>query len=135
MGDANKPTELHPSGGSSARPPHPTDPGASQSSIANVHILSGSGMTLWCDPSTMLGSLVGCSLRLDPDRPVIIGRQEGSEIPYLDPSYRATPLLPETGKSILRSGGKGEDAYVSRGHFMLRACSGGILFVTGVPQR
>jgi hypothetical protein len=35
----------------------------------------------------------------------------------------------------MRSGGHGDDIYVSRGHFMLRAASRGIILVNGVPRR
>src|SRR5262249_44196990 len=66
------------------------------------------------------------------DRPAIIGRAEGYEVPYLDPAYRPTTVVPGTGQSVL---GKGEqDIYVSRGHFMLRPAAGGLLLVKGAPR-
>ncbi|HSQ55188.1 MAG TPA: hypothetical protein VLM40_05530, partial [Gemmata sp.] len=53
-------------------------------------------------------------LSLDPGRLVVIGRARGYEVPYLDPTYQATPLVPETGQSVLSRDGRGDDVYVSR---------------------
>ena len=55
-------------------------------------------------------------------------------MPYLDPAYRPTTVVPGTGQSVLGAGAEA-DNWVSRGHFMLRADVGGILFVNGVPKR
>ena len=74
-------------------------------------------------------------LLLHPDRPVVIGRQQGGEVPYLDPSYVSTPILPDTSRSILTQAGAVNDTWVSRGHFMLRASSEGIVLLNGVPRR
>jgi hypothetical protein len=73
-------------------------------------------------------------MQLAPDRPVIVGRQEGRRIEYLDPSYRPTQLVPDTGQSVLLCGGGGDDVYVSRGHFMLRGVAGGVVLTNGVPR-
>ena len=43
--------------------------------------------------------------------------------------------MPGTGQCVLHSGGDDRDQRVSRGHFMLKAAHGGILFVNGVPRR
>jgi hypothetical protein len=43
-------------------------------------------------------------------------------------------MVPDTGQTVLCSGGEASDIYVSRGHFMLRAASGGIVLVNGVPR-
>jgi hypothetical protein len=74
-------------------------------------------------------------LQIHPDRPVIVGRQQGGETPYLDPFYQPTPILPESGRTILRRSGGGEDRYVSRAHFMLRSHARGVVLVNGVPRR
>jgi hypothetical protein len=74
-------------------------------------------------------------LQIEPDRPLIIGRAEGGQVPYLDPAYRPTTVLPGTGQTVLQHGGEGADVVVSRGHFMIRAAAGGLLLVNGVPRR
>lgn len=65
---------------------------------------------------------------------MIVGRQEGRRIEYLDPAYRPTRVVPETGQTVLMSGGEGDDVYVSRGHFMLRGVAGGVVLTNGVPR-
>lgn len=65
---------------------------------------------------------------------MIVGRQEGRKLDYLDPAYRPTQVVPDTGQSVLLSEGKGDDIYVSRGHFMLRGAAGGVVFTNGVPR-
>jgi hypothetical protein len=104
-------------------------------SAGSLSVLSGGAVTLWGLPGSDPDTQPEPELQLSPDRPVIIGRFEGREVPYLDPAYRPTTVMPGTGQSILRSGGQGQDISVSRGHFMLRATTGGILFVNGVPRR
>jgi hypothetical protein len=73
-------------------------------------------------------------LRLAPDCPVVIGRQESGLPSYLDPSYRPTRIMPSTGQAIVKSGSGGKDVYVSRAHFMLRGHAGGITLTNGVPK-
>jgi hypothetical protein len=73
-------------------------------------------------------------LQLDPDRPVVIGRQEEGIPPYLDPAYQSTRLVPGTGQSVVQSSSQGRDVYVSRAHFMLRGNAHGILLTNGVPR-
>jgi hypothetical protein len=65
---------------------------------------------------------------------VIVGRQEGRRVHYLDPAYLPTQVVPETGQSVLLSGGQGDDVYVSRGHFMLRGVAAGVVLTNGVPR-
>src|SRR5262245_48466054 len=101
-------------------------------SSGSVAILGGGGLTAWATEGCV--DTAG-ELQLTPDRPVIIGRQEGGEIEYLDPAYRPTQVVPETGQSVVTEPGHGADTYVSRGHFMLRGSAGGILLVNGVPRR
>ena len=100
----------------------------------SVSVHPGSGLTLWHGSELDVDTSPQCKLRLSPDRPAIIGRFEGKEVHYLDPSYRATRLVPGTGQNIMRWDGHGIDQCVSRAHFMLRAASRGVLIVNGVPQ-
>ena len=104
-------------------------------SAGSLSVLSGRGVTLWGTSAKGPDTQPEPELQLAPDRPVIIGRFEGRDVPYLDPAYLPTTVMPGTGQSILRSGGQGQDISVSRGHFMLRATAGGILLVNGVPRR
>jgi hypothetical protein len=104
-------------------------------SLCSVSVPRGtSSVTLWCGLDLEADTSPQCRLRLAPDRPAIIGRAEGHPIWYLDPTYQATRLVPGTGQNVLRSGGNGQDMFVSRGHFMLRAASRGVLLVNGVPR-
>jgi len=112
----------------------PETPDAGPISHCGIAVASGSGVTLWHGRDLEAGTCRERKLQLSPDRPAIIGRSEGHEISYLDPSYRATRLVPGTGQNIMRSGGDGSDLYVSRGHFMLRAAGRGVLLVNGVPR-
>ena len=106
-------------------------------SLGSLSVLSGECLTVWgAGPASGDTDLEReCALRLEPDRPAIVGRAEGSEVPYLDPAYRPTTVLPGTARTVLHSGGHGRDLCLSRGHFMLRATPAGILLVNGVPRR
>jgi hypothetical protein len=97
----------------------------------------GGGVTLWSDAgATHAGQTASqTQLLLHPDRPVVIGRQQGGEVPYLDPHYVPTHILPDTGRSVLTEAGHGKDRTVSRGHFLLRADLEGIVLLNGVPRR
>jgi hypothetical protein len=113
------------------RPGVESDTGAS--SVCVLTSLSGAPVTLWSAeadtaPTTRL------RLEIAPDRPVVVGRARRSDVPYLDPAYRPTPVVPGGG-SILRHDGHGSDVTVSRGHFTLRQVAGGVLLVNGVPRR
>lgn len=111
-------------------PPHERKFG--HDSIAEISVTGGS-VTLWgLETSEETGPKV--SLRLDPSAPIIVGRQEGGQIPYMDPAYQSTQIGPD-GQSVLTSFGHGRDVCVSRGHFMLRSSPHGVLFVNGVPKR
>ena len=114
--------------------PADTDP----SSLCTIVSDGGPGLTIWSVPGVRTSTETSrqVRLRLSPDAPVIIGRQDGGEIEYLDPRYIPSPIMPGSGRTILQRDGKHEDVYVSRGHFMLRgAGAGGVLFVNGVPRR
>jgi hypothetical protein len=115
----------------------PSDDSWNSPSHASLTIEGSRCLTLWSPPGSVSESASPASLQLQihPDRPVIVGRQQGGETPYLDPLYQPTPMLPKSGRTILRRSGKGEDRYVSRGHFMLRSHSCGVVLVNGVPKR
>ena len=73
-------------------------------------------------------------VQLQPDQSVVIGRQEGGRIEYLDPSYCPTQMLPNSSERVVATEARGNDKFVSRGHFLLRGAVTGILFVNGVPR-
>jgi hypothetical protein len=104
-------------------------------SFGTFETISGdTGLSIWynrdaTDPDTA----AKVRLRLAPDRPAVIGRQDRGIPPYLDPGYRSTSVVPGTGQSVVRSVSEGQDVYVSRAHFMLRGNAGGIVLTNGVP--
>ena len=103
-------------------------------SSASLCALGGSSLTLWSSGDTADGKAEGeVTTQLHPDRPAVIGRQEGGETPYLDPRYRPTQIVSPSSGSVLAGGEP--DRWVSRGHFMLRASPCGVLLVNGVPRR
>jgi hypothetical protein len=104
-------------------------------SSGGISVLSGSPLTAWSSLGLTARSQTEYAIRLMPGSPVVVGRQEGSLPPYLDPAYRPTRIVPGTGQAVLHSGGYGTDIRVSRAHFMLQGVSHGILFVNGVPRR
>src|SRR6187401_1020836 len=106
----------------------------SSSSSCDFSILSGPSITIWMAGNAGQETRNDLKLVIAPDRPVIIGRAEGNPVPYLDPSYHATTMLPGSGSTILRSDDQELNNRVSRAHFMLRAIPGGILIVNGVPK-
>ena len=81
------------------------------------------------------GSRPVLELFLQPGQSAVIGRANGCEVPYLDPAYRPTSLVPGSGETILLREGDRRNLFVSRGHFTLCAHSAGILLINGVPQR
>lgn len=109
-------------------------------SSCHVSLLEGPPISVWVCPKTAVASdtivreLPGLALSLAPDRLVVVGRSSGTHaVPYLDPAYRATPVVPDTGQSVLRGDGE-RDNRVSRAHFTLRGAAGGIVFTNGVPR-
>jgi hypothetical protein len=109
----------------------PELPEAAVISLCSLAVARGSSLTLWHGLDQQVDTTPERQLQLSPDRPAIIGRSEGHEVHYMDPSYRATRLVPGTGQNIMHSGGDGSDMFVSRGHFMLRASGRGVLLVKG----
>lgn len=101
--------------------------------LCEFSLLSGPAVTIWSSSSPRGSIQPNYRLSLQPDRPVIIGRSEGYPVPYLDPAYQATAVMPGSGQRVL-TGAKHHDCSVSRGHFMLRGAGGGILLVNGVPH-
>jgi hypothetical protein len=119
-----------------------------------VAVLEGSPVALWVPTGTETkvhalaasptkphsladepAPIVLVELQLAPDRLVVIGRANGYQVPYLDPAYQATTIMPETGQSVLLTQGEGKDIMVSRAHFTLRAAAGGgVILTNGVPQ-
>lgn len=110
-------------------PPHVPEFG--NESFVEISV-TGGGLTLIGPVETDPATWPVVQFRLSPDAYVIIGRQEGGRIPYMDPRFRSTQIGP-SGQSILTSYGHGIDLCVSRGHFMLRGAAQGIQFVNGVP--
>jgi len=111
------------------------DAEADPASSVSLTWTPGSCATMWATNDTARTTDVEYQVKVSPDRPVVIGRSEGHDVPYLDPAYRPTRVLPGTGQSVMRQEGRESDTWVSRGHFMLRAHPGGIVFVNGVPHR
>jgi hypothetical protein len=106
-------------------------------SHASLSFSGGGGLTLWSAPASSSRGRTAAEtmVELHPDRPVVVGRQEGGEVPYLDPYYLPTRVVPETGQTVLRQGGGERDNWVSRGHFLLRAVAAGVTLLNGVPRR
>ncbi len=129
--------------GTSANGSHPEPAGGG--SRCHVALLDGPSVTFWTCPGTSIGdatlvhevpgSVAELALCLAPERLIVVGRSTGrSPVPYLDPAYSPTPILPDSGQSVLR-GGDPTDNWVSRAHFTLRgAPGGGIVFTNGVPR-
>lgn len=106
-------------------------------SHASLSFSGGGGLTMWCAPATSCEGRTAAEtmVALHPDRPVVVGRQQGGEVPYLDPHYLPTRVVPDSGQTVLKGDGDERDRCVSRGHFMLRAGSEGVTLLNGVPQR
>ncbi|HEX5103114.1 MAG TPA: hypothetical protein VFV87_04855 [Pirellulaceae bacterium] len=103
-------------------------------SSASISILFGPALAVG-DSVLDSVSAPALVLQLAPGQIAVIGRAHGREVPYLDPAYRPTSLVPGTGETILRGDGDRRDLTVSRGHFMLSAHPAGLLLTNGVPRR
>src|SRR5262245_12162551 len=89
--------------------------------------MSGGGLTLWSASDTLHPDTdTNYQLALRPDERVVVGRQQGGDLEYLDPSCRPTQLLPNTFHSVLTQRPL-EDSYVSRGHFTLLGVPHGLV--------
>jgi hypothetical protein len=115
--------------------PLPDENWADSSSLS-ISIVQGATISLWSLETPSKGKTKDeLTLQLQPDQSVVIGRQEGGQIEYLDPRYHPTQLLPNSTRRVVTSFSRGSDRFVSRGHFMLRGSVQGILFVNGVPRQ
>lgn len=115
--------------------PLPHEDWAGSSSLS-ISIVEGLTVDLWSMEAATEGKTEGeLTLQLQPDQLVVIGRQEGGQIEYLDPRYHPTQLLPNSTRRVVTSINRESDLYVSRGRLMLRGNAQGILFVNGVPKR
>jgi hypothetical protein len=115
--------------------PLPHEDWADSSSLS-ISIVEGPTLNLWSIATAIEGKTKSeLRLQLQPDQSVVIGRQEGGQIEYLDPRYHPTQMLPNSTKRVVTSFDRGNDRCVSRGHFMLRGSVQGILFFNGVPRR
>lgn len=117
-------------------------------SCCSVALLSEHPVTFWASPQTQVGTgtIAGggdgtvpnphpeLALGLAPGQFVVVGRaQPHHTVPYLDPAFRSTTLLPDSNQSVLH-GDHPHDICVSRAHFTLRGASaGGVVFTNGVP--
>jgi hypothetical protein len=97
--------------------------------------IHGSTATLWGAHDTISLTVPGPETRLclQPGASIVVGRQQGGALDYLDPDFRPTNIEPTGGCPVLR--GNQHDICVSRGHFTLRGSSRGIVLVNGVPRR
>ena len=101
----------------------------------SVSILDGPALILWSIANTTEGETEGVvTLFLQRDETVVIGRQEGGRIDYLDARYQPTQLMPKSFQGVVGALHDEADRNVSRGHFMLKGKSRGILLVNGVPR-
>jgi hypothetical protein len=104
-------------------------------SSLNVSIIEGSKLNLWSIAKvTERKAEREFQVDLRPGQAVVIGRQEGGKIEYLDPRFRSTQMLPNSNRRVVTSLGRGKDRSVSRAHFMLKGSRHGILLINGVPQ-
>jgi hypothetical protein len=115
--------------------PLPHEDWAGSTSLS-VSIIEGPTLNLWSIATATEGKTEGeLKLQLQPDQPVVIGRQEGGQVEYLDPRYQPTQMLPNSSRRVVTSLNRGTDICVSRGHFMLKGSLHGILLLNGVPRR
>lgn len=102
----------------------------------SVTIVEGPTVNLWSIATATEGETEGeLKLQFQPDQSVVIGRQEGGQIEYLDARYQPTQMLPNSSRRVVTSLNRETDECVSRGHFMLKGSLRGILLLNGVPRR
>jgi hypothetical protein len=114
-------------------------------SRCHVALLEGHSVTFWTCPQTDVAvrtamhgvpdSFTELALCLTPEKLVVVGRATPNHtVPYLDPAYRSTTILPDSNQSVLH-GNDETDTWVSRAHFTLRGADGGaVVFTNGVPK-
>ena len=124
-------------------PDAPCDEAGAPLSVCSVSLLSGPPVSLWAKPKTEVGTAATKDTVVDPFPELAVGLAPGAlavvgraephhHVPYLDPAYQPTRLVPGSGQSVLLNCER--DNSVSRGHFMLRGAPGGAVVLTnGVP--
>ena len=89
--------------------PFPDEDWADSSSLS-ISIVQGPTLNLWSIATATEGKTKSeLKLQLQPDQSVVIGRQEGGEIEYLDPRYHPTQMLPNSNKRVVTSFDRGND--------------------------
>jgi len=105
-------------------------------SFLSMSIVDGPTVKFWSTATGTTRETEGeLKLQLQPEQSVVIGRQEGGQIEYLDPSYQPTQLLPNSSRRVVTSLNTEINGCVSRGHFMLKGSVRGIVLLNGVPRR
>jgi hypothetical protein len=99
--------------------------------IADAPISSG---TLECCPADPTTETEWQALTLTEGNGVVVGRSEGKVPEYLDSRYQPTRQVPGTQQRVVTNPHEGKDAFVSRGHFMLKGSPFGLVLVNGVPR-
>src|SRR6187549_1152028 len=109
--------------------PHPHEDWTESSSLS-ISVVEGPNVSLWSIATATEGETDGeFKLELQPDQTVVIGRQEGGRIEYLDARYQPTQLLPNSSQRVVGCRNNEADKCVSRGHFMLQGSPSGISLV------
>lgn len=102
-------------------------------SVVGIELEEGPALSVIAVSGTeMPGTQKQLKFQLEPNRLLVIGRQNGGTVPYLDKNYVPTPLLPGSNKPV--ADGSEEGLKVSRAHFSLRATAQGIVLTNGVPR-
>ena len=105
-------------------------------SSLGVSIIEGPTLSVWSETMVSHGETLGdYVLKLQPEQAVVVGRQNGGRIEYLDPNYHPTHMVPNSDQCVLTGHGHGRDNYVSRGHFTLKGSVHGVVLINGVPRR
>lgn len=103
-------------------------------SSADLIVESGPAMSAWSGADTMCDlAAARTTLEINCNQHVVIGRQQGGTVEYLDPRFQPTRFMPNSVQALPLRGDE-TDRWVSRGHLMLQARSGGILLINGVPR-
>ena len=101
-----------------------------------VTAVEGPSLMLWSGGEFPCEETAGeWTLQLQPDQSIVIGRQEGGPLEYLDPRYQPTRIVPGSRKPVVANGRDLSERTVSRGHFMLKGSAAGIVLRNGVPRR
>jgi hypothetical protein len=102
----------------------------------SLSILEGPALNLWSSvPVVEDRAQSELEVQLQPQESLVIGRQEGGQIEYLDARYHPTRMLPNSTRPVVTSLRSLADRGVSRGHFMLTGSTQGIVLLNGVPRR